>query len=140
MSGEPTTDSAIELTRRAFTPANEADYDAMMGLFGPDSIWDVAPWGLGTHTGPTAIRNFLEGWIGSFDEYEVVVEEMAALGNGVVFAVATQHARPAGSRGHMRLRYAPVFVWADGVAVRVTHYRDIEEARAAAGRLAEPKG
>jgi ketosteroid isomerase-like protein len=137
MSDEPTTLSAFELTRLAFAAASDSDVDALMGFFGPDAVWDVAPWGLGTHTGLPAIRNFLEGWIGSFDEYRVVVEEMVDLGNGVVFAVATQHARPARSRSHLVLRYAPVFLWAEGLAARVTHYRDIGEGRAAAERLAE---
>jgi hypothetical protein len=65
---------------------------------------------------------------------------MRDLGNGVVFAVATQHARPSGARRHLRLGSAPVFGWAGGVAVRVTQYRDIDEARAAAERLAESSG
>jgi ketosteroid isomerase-like protein len=131
--------SAAELTRRVFACANDADFDAMMSFFGPDSVWDVAPWGLGTHAGLTSIRHFLEGWIGSFDEYHVIVEEMVAFGNGVVLAIATQYGHSAHTRGELRLRYAPVFVWADGVAVRVTHYRDIDEARAAAERLAESR-
>jgi ketosteroid isomerase-like protein len=140
MSREPKTVSVIDLTRHAFAAADDSDFDAMMSFFGPDSVWDVEPWGLGTHTGLAAIRHFLEGWIGSFDEYRVVVEEIVALGNGVVFAVATQYARPAGSRGQLRLRYAPVFVWVQGVAARVTHYRDIDEGRAVAERLAESVG
>ena len=140
MSEEPTPGSGIELSRRAFAAADDADFDALMSFFGPDSVWDVAPWGLGTHVGSAAIRVFLEGWIGSFDEYRVLVEEMLDLGNGVVFAVATQHARPAGGRRRLRLRYAPVFVWEGGVAVRVTHYRDIDEGRAAAERLVESRG
>jgi hypothetical protein len=137
MSDEP---SAAELTRLVFASANGADFDAMMSFFGPNSVWDVAPWGLGTHAGLASIRHFLEGWIGSFDEYHVIVEEILDLRNGVVFAVATQYAHSAHARGELRLRYAPVFVWADGVAVRVTHYRDIDEGRAAADRLAESRG
>jgi ketosteroid isomerase-like protein len=140
MSEESTTPDHAELTRLVFASANGSDFDAMMGFFGPDSVWDVAPWGLGSHAGLAPIRHFLEGWIGSFDEYHVVIEELRDLGNGVVFAVATQYAHSAHAPGELRLRYAPVFVWADGVAARVTHYRDIDEARAAAERLAEERG
>jgi hypothetical protein len=136
MSEESTTPGRAELTRRLFETANVGDFNAMMRFFGSESIWDVEPWGLGTHAGPAAIRRFLEGWMGSFDKYHVVVEEMLDLGNGVVFAVATQYAHSAHVRGELRLRYAPVFVWADSVVVRVTHYRDIDEGRAAAKRLA----
>jgi hypothetical protein len=37
------------------------------------------------------------------------------------------------------VRYAPVFVWSRGVVVLVTHYRNIDEARAAAERLADSR-
>jgi ketosteroid isomerase-like protein len=137
MSEESTTPDLGELTRHLFSSVNQGDLDRMMGFFGPYSLWDVTPWGLGAHSGTAAIRGFLENWIGSFDEYRVEVEEMLGLDNGVVLVIATQYAHSAGSRGQLRLRYAPVFVWADEVAVLVTHYRDIDEARAAAERLAE---
>jgi ketosteroid isomerase-like protein len=144
MSEESTTPDLVELTRRLFDAASAGDFDAMMRFFGPDSIWDVEPWGLGTHAGPAAIRRFLEGWIGSFEEYRVTVEEMVQHGHGVVLAVATQYGRSAHTRGELRLRYAPVFLWSNGVAMRITHYRDIDEARAgaeqaAAERLAEER-
>ena len=112
----------------------------MMSFFGPDSVWDVMPWGLGTHAGLVAIRDSLEGWIGGFDEYQVVVEQMLDFGNGVVCVIATQYAHSASSRAQLQLRYAPVFVWDQGVIARVTHHRDIDEARAAAERLAEERG
>jgi hypothetical protein len=54
--------------------------------------------------------------------------------------VFLQNARPAGSNGHVRLRYAAVSVWREGVIVRTTNYSDIDEARAAAERLAETRG
>jgi hypothetical protein len=132
--------SAVELTHDAFAAANGSDFDAMMSFFGPESVWDVAPWGLGTHTGLASIRHFLEGWIGSFDEYRVVVEEIVDLNNGIVFAVATQYGHTAHAPGELQVRYAPVFVWAGSVAMRVTHYRDIGEGRAAAERLAGSSG
>jgi ketosteroid isomerase-like protein len=122
--------SALELTRRAFASANGGDFDAMMIFYGPDSVWDVSHWGLGSHAGPVAIRAFFEDWIGGFDEYEVRLEELLDLAGGVVFAVACQNAHTPGGRGQIRLRYAAVFVWVAGVAVRVTNYRDVEQARA----------
>ncbi len=133
---EQATVSAIDLTRSAFASANSGNYDAMMRFYGPDSVWDVSPWGLGTHTGPTAIRQFFTDWIGGFDEYSVTVEQLHDLGSGVVYAIAVQHCRTAGRNAALRLRYAPVFVWDRDIAIRVTHYRDIEQGRAAGERLA----
>src|SRR5450759_5002068 len=70
MSGGPTTATALELTRRAFASASGGDFEGLSEYLTPDSIFDASPWGLGTYTGPAAIRRFLEDWIGSFDEYE----------------------------------------------------------------------
>jgi hypothetical protein len=108
----------------------------MMSFYGPDSVWDISRWGLGTHAGPAAIQAFFEDWIGAFDGYAVEIEELLDLGNGVVFTVGRQRGRPRGSRSSLELQHAAVFVWAGEVAVRVTNYRDLEEGRAAAERLA----
>lgn len=39
-----------------------------------------------------------------------------------------------------QLRYGTVSVWEDGKIARITHYTDIDEARAAAERLAQERG
>jgi ketosteroid isomerase-like protein len=136
MPPEPSSSSAFELARRSFEAADSGDFDWMISFYGPESVFDMSPWGLGTHSGLLAIRTFFEDWIGAFDEFEMKVEEIRDLGNGVVFAVAIQDARPAGGRGNLRLRHAAVSLWLDGVAIRVTNYPDIEEGRAAAERMA----
>jgi ketosteroid isomerase-like protein len=133
------TTSALELTRRAFASANGGDYDAMMVFFGPDSFWDASRWGLGLHAGRTAVRNFFKDWIGAFDTWVADVEEMHDIGNGVVSTVAVQTGETARG-GRIVLQYAAVFVWADGVATQVILYRDLDEARADAQRLAEEQG
>jgi len=136
MSRDPSTASALELTRRSFKAANSGDFDAMMSFYGPDSVFDMAPWGLGTYVGLAAIRTFFEDWIGGFDELEMRLEEVLDLGHGVVLAVARQDARPVGSNAHLRLRHAAVSVWLDGVAFRVKNYRDLAEGRAVAKHVA----
>jgi ketosteroid isomerase-like protein len=126
----------IELTRRAYAALNSRDFEALMEIFGPDSVWDVSRWGLGIHAGTDAIRRFLGDWFETLDEYEVQIEEMLDLGSGVIYAEVLQIARPAGSGYSLHLRSAPVFVWAAGVVARLTLYPEINEARAAAKRLA----
>ncbi|MHB8235046.1 MAG: nuclear transport factor 2 family protein [Solirubrobacteraceae bacterium] len=125
----PANDSPVELTRRSFAAAGSGDYDLMMTFYGRDSVFDMSGWGLGVHTGSRAIRRFFESWIGSFAEFSMELEEVADLGSGVTFAVARQDARSAGTREAMSIRHAAIAVWQDGVAVRVTNYRDIEQAR-----------
>ena len=132
--------SDLERTRASFVTAAARDVDGLMGMFRASSVWDVSRWGLGCHTGLTAIRRSLQDWMGVMDEYTVDLEELSDLGSGVILAVAVQRARPAGSRARLHLRYAPVFAWVDGWAERVTHYRDIDEARGAADLAARSTG
>ena len=81
-----------------------------------------------------------EDWIGAYEEFEFEPERIRDLGNGVVFAVAHQNARPVGSAGYVQMHQGNVFVWVEGLLMRVTHYNDIDAARAAAERLAEERG
>lgn len=136
MSEEPEPSDPIERTHAVYAALNSRDFEAVVGMFGPPSVWDVSRWGLGAKAGPEAIRQFLEDWFGSLDEYRVEVQEIHDLGEGVVWAVVLQTARRAGSRGLLQMRSAPVFLWVEGKISQVTLYRDIDEARAEAQRLA----
>ena len=139
MSQEPTTHDLVELTRRTFDAYNRRDFDTVMSFYGRDCVWDASPWGIGTFEGTAAVRGFFEEWIGAYEEFAIEPEEILDLGNGVIFSVFCHDARPTGSTGHVRLQQAGVFVWAKDVIVRATSYRDIDEARAAAERLAEER-
>jgi len=76
----------------------------------------------------------------AYEEFEWRSEETLDLGNGVTFGLFRQRGRPIGSSGDVGLRYAAVSVWVEGLIVRTTLYGDIDEARAAAERLAEERG
>lgn len=138
MAEEPTTPDLLELTRRVYAALNSRDFDAVLAMFAPTAVWDVSRWGLGAHTGLKAIRHFLEDWFDSLEQYEVRVEEMTVLGRGVVLVVANQLARQGGSRGVLRVRSAPVFVWSDSSIALITVYPNIQEGRLAAMRAAIP--
>jgi ketosteroid isomerase-like protein len=116
--------------------------DASMRFYGPDSVYDMSRMGMGVFEGYEAIRGFLEDWHSSYDEYEDEMQEILDLGDGAVFVVVRQNARPSGSPAHARLHdvYGYIFLWEDGRVARATVYPDIEEARAAAERLAESGG
>jgi uncharacterized protein (TIGR02246 family) len=138
MSEESTTPDLVELVRRAFEAANCRDLDAVASSFAEDATFDgraVGP----IFEGRAAIRSFLEDWFGAYEELEVGLEEVRDLGNGVVFAVVIQNGRLVGSAGHLRQREGWVFVWVRGLIARLTT-SDIDEARAAAERLAEERG
>jgi hypothetical protein len=91
--------------------------------------------------GRDSIRGFWGDWLGAYEEWEQVVEELRDLGNGVGFGVLRQRGRPAGSSGFVELHYAFVgIVRGNGLTERVVFYADLDQARAAAERLAEERG
>jgi hypothetical protein len=132
MSDTPSAVGDLERTLDALGRAEQRDFDGVMRIFGPTSVWDLTRWGLGHHAGRPAIRRFLQDWVGGMDEYEVELEELTDFGGGVVFITAVQRAKPSGSRARLLLRYAIVFVWVNGLVASITDYREIEEGRAAA--------
>ena len=141
MPEQSTSADLVELSRRSVEAANRGDFDAMLSFFAPDAVWDLNPLGgLGTFEGHVAIRRFLEDWHANYEELEIAPEEILDLGNGVIFSVIAQKGRPVGSSGDVQQRQAIVFVWVEGLFVRITHYGDIDEARAAAKRLAKERG
>jgi uncharacterized protein (TIGR02246 family) len=138
MSEESTTPDLVELVGRAVEAANRRDFDAVASSFAGDATFDGRA--LGDHfEGRAAIRSFLEDWFGTYEELEIGLEQVRDLGNGVVFAVAVQDGRPAGSTGHLRQREGWVFVWVRGLIARLT-ISEVDEARAAAESLAEERG
>jgi len=141
MSQEPTTPDLVELSRGLFDAAQRREFDAILLRYAPDAVWDMNPLGgLGTFEGHAAIRGFWQDWFGNYEELEIGLDEILDLGNGVIFAVVNQKGRPVGSSGDVRLLYAVVGVWVEGLFVRITHYGDIDEGRAAAERLVESRG
>ena len=137
MTEESTTPDPVELVGRAFEAANRRDLDAVASSFAEDATFDGRA--LGDHfEGRAAIRSFLETWFGTYEELEFGLEEIRDLGNGVVFAVVVQNGRPAGSAGHLRQREGWVLV-VRGLIARLT-ISEVDEARAAAERLAESRG
>ena len=67
-------------------------------------------------------------------------EELLDLGNGVTFSVIHNRGRPVGSTAEAQQRLAWVATWQEYKITRVEIYVDIDEARAAAERLAEERG
>jgi ketosteroid isomerase-like protein len=139
MSEESTTPDLVERMRLMFEAADRADWEGVLRFVAPEAVWEAT--GLGTSfDGVAAIRVFLEEWSGPYEDWGLDVEEILDLGDGVTFAVFVQKGHPVGSTGQVQWRHAQVGEWAEGVVVRITVYADIDEARAAAERLAESRG
>jgi len=137
-SEEPTIPDLIALTR-AMGAAE--DVEATMSFFGPDPVWDGSPLGLEIYEGREAIRKSLEDWGEVYEDHEEHDEEILDLGNGIVFTATRLSGHPRSTSGAGRTHgvYGFVMVWSNGELARVTVYPDIDEARAAAERLAEER-
>jgi ketosteroid isomerase-like protein len=135
MSEESTTHDQVELVRGLVDALDRCDVDTVVTFHAPDAVLEAA---VGRFEGMAAMRGFIEDWLANYEEFAATLEEARDLGNGVTFSVIRQQARLVGS-GHVQLRNAMVNVWVDGVIVRTITGPDIDEARAAAERLAEER-
>jgi ketosteroid isomerase-like protein len=139
MPEESTTPDLVELTRRLMEAGSRRDVDEGLSFFTTDAVFDLSDLGFGVFEGAVAIRGFLEDWYRSYEEYERTLEEVVQFGEGVVMTVNTQLARLSGNSAHIRLDDIYILLFDGSKAVRLTVYRDIDEARAAAERLAEER-
>jgi ketosteroid isomerase-like protein len=120
--------------------SNRRDLDAVVSHHAPDAVWDMSTLGLGAFRGRAAIRDHFEDWFAPYEEFVFKVEQVRDLGNGVVFGVAQEQARMRGGSGVIPRHVAFVWEFRDGLIIRTAPYTDIDEARAAAERLAEERG
>jgi ketosteroid isomerase-like protein len=138
MSEKSTTPDLVERVRVILEAADRADFDAILTFYAPDAVWDMSD-GMGTFKGPAAIRGFWEDWWSSYEWLDLELHEILDLGNGVVFAPFQFSGLPKASAAEVQTEMAIVYEWAQGAVARATAYFHIDEARAAAERLAEER-
>ena len=134
MSEESTT---ADLEVQRFVDAcNARDFDAVTSFYAPAALVEGA---LSTYEGRSAVRGLYEGWVVAYEDVEFDVEETRDLGRGVAFVVFAWRGRPRASSGWVQIRVAAVLTLADGLIERQRDYTDIDQARAAAERLAQER-
>ncbi len=138
MSEESATPDLMGDVRVIFDAITPRDWDTILAFYAPDAVWETPWWG--RFEGHAALRGLWGDFAGVYSDWEIDLDEGRDLGNGVVLAVFTMRGRLAGGGGEVRERGAWVYEWADGRIVRVLDYRDIDEARTAAERLAGERG
>ena len=137
MSEESATPDLVELVRKQLEALDRRDLDGVMNSVAEDAVLEGRFENL--FEGRAAIRRFLEDWFRVWEELDVELEEVNDLGGGVVFAVVIQDGRPVAGDGRVRQREGWVYLWAGGSIARLTTY-EVDQARAAAERLAEQRG
>ena len=136
MPDESTTPDLVELVRKQVEALDRGDFDGVMSSVTEDGVLDGRA---DLIEGRAAIRGFLEEWFRAYEELEFELEEVSHLGGGVVFAVVIQDGRLVGSDGHVRQREGWVYLCVGGSIARLTT-SDVDQARAAAERLAQERG
>jgi hypothetical protein len=139
MPEQPTTPDPLELTRGLADAYNRRDVDSIVSVYSADAVWDMSELGAGVVQGHDAIRRFLEGWLGSYDEFDFALEDVRDLGNGVAWAVVLPRGRPRGGEQFDEFRYGNCAVSADGLIERMVFSTDIAAGRTAAERLAQER-
>ena len=123
--------------RKQLEALDRRDLDGVMNSVAEDSVLEGRVENF--LEGRAAIRRFLEDWFRAWEELDFELEEVSDLGGGVVFAVVIQDGRPVGGDGHVRQREGWVYLCVGGSIARLTT-SDVDQARAAAERLAQERG
>jgi len=136
MSKDFMTPDPVELVRKQLEALDRGDFDGVMSSVAEDGVLDGRA---DLIEGRAAIRGFVEEWFSAYEELDYELEEVSDLGGGVVFAVVIQDGRLVGSAGRIRQREGWVYLWVGGSIARLTT-SDVDQARAAAERLAQERG
>jgi ketosteroid isomerase-like protein len=145
MTEESTTPDLEEAIGRSFEALNRRDFDAALSLYAPDMVLELPPLGSavleeGPLIGHEAMRKFWEDLTESFQDFEFEGADFHDLGSGVTFGVLVQRGRPHGSDGFVESRLGIVAIWRGGRVARARMYQEVDQARAAAERLAQERG
>jgi ketosteroid isomerase-like protein len=141
MPEKSATSDLLEAIHRSLQALSRRDYDGAIALFSVHAVMDTsAAEALEVLEGREAIREFFEVWRGPYQDFELELEEFHDHGNGVTLSVLVQRGRLAGNSAFVSVRGGHVGLWRDGLIDRNTVYLDVDEARAAAERLAKERG
>jgi ketosteroid isomerase-like protein len=129
----------VEVVRGMLQAFADGGLDAMAEFWDPDIDWRAAEGAIddvGEMDGPVAVRRYMQDWIDTFDDFNVVVEELRDVGDGRVLSIQRLKGGAKLSGIETDLRYAQVSTVRDGKVVRAREYLRVEDALEAAG-LAE---
>jgi ketosteroid isomerase-like protein len=120
----------VELVREVYR--RFADGDDPFPLMDEDIVWDV-PMVDGEYRGHRGVAEFFRHWIGTWDDYKVILEEIIPAPDGRVLAYFCEQGSGRGSGVPVHLHPASLWEVRDGKAVSYRGYLDRAEARRAAG-------
>lgn len=107
--------------------------DAALDLFAEDCLFDYTSFPDGRIVqGHRAIAEFIRSWVGTWDQYELIVDDVLGAGDQVV-ALTRERGRGRGSDAQVELEGSFVLGLRDGKIAAFKGYLDRSQALAAAG-------
>jgi ketosteroid isomerase-like protein len=101
----------------------------------PDLVWDVSRlgWpGKQIFCGAEGANEFLAEWADAWDDWEIAAEDYIEAGESVV-VIVNQRGRSKATGIPVDMRFAQVWSFRDGQAIRMQMYASVAEALEAAG-------
>jgi ketosteroid isomerase-like protein len=128
----------VEVVRRAYAALNERDFDSLLKLRDPDSVFDlsrsIGPQ-KGVYRGPEEIRSYWSDFLDAFELYEATPVQVEVAPHGHI--VVRQHVRAKGRGSGLVWENEPdatvVFEVRDGKILSTTLYQRRTEALKAVG-------
>ena len=101
----------------------------------PDFVWDVSALGWTeqqVYAGAEGANRFNAEWADAWDDWELELEDLIDAGDRVV-AIVNQRGRSKATGIPVGMRFAQVWAFRDGQAIRMQMYASVEEALEVAG-------
>ena len=125
----------VDIVRNSLAGWSERDMDRMVEGWAEDAVWDMRHYrprwdGPDEFAGVDAFLLFLGEWMATWRSQELWAEEIEERGDHVL-AICNRHGIVRASGTEVDRRWAMLWTFRDGVAVRIEAYSDCDEARAA---------
>jgi ketosteroid isomerase-like protein len=128
----------VELIRRMLDQGEEStelSWGILQEILDEEVRWDVSALGIAgltTFHGPDGVREFYVRWLGPFEEWGYVTEELVDAGDSVVVRIH-QWGRGKGSGVSVDNRFWQVWTFRDGKVIHSSHHWEKDEALEAVG-------
>ena len=128
----------LEIVRRHINAWSTEEAAVALSFLDPHIVMDISRTGgagvaEGPFYGPDAISNHFRRYAGTFEEYRWEIERLTDLGAGAVLVIVTESGRGKGSGVPAARPLAVLYTLVERKIVRITFFRDEQEALEAAG-------
>ena len=129
-------DANLELVRAAWSAWLRGDVDGLFAVFAPDVVLDTShfrDWPEPSYHGIEGVRQFLDEWLETWDDYEVEIDQHLPASDDRVVTLLWHSGKGRESRIPVRIYMAQIATVRDGKVIRMENYDDGSEALQAAG-------